>query len=176
MSEYVIDTKDLKSKICDLKAFDRVLLSGTVYTARDAGHKRFFQILEKSEELPFDIVGSSIYYAGPTQTPNGLAIGSCGPTTASRMDSFSPKLLDIGLSCMIGKGERNSAVIEAIKRNNAIYLCAMGGGGALACRHIVGCEVVAFDDLGCESLKKLTFDKFPLIVGIDSEGNSVFNK
>lgn len=175
MKEYIIDTKDLKEQVSDLNAFDRILLSGTVYTARDAGHKRFLDILQKNESLPIDLMGASIYYAGPTQTPKGLAIGSCGPTTASRMDSFAPKLLDIGLTCMIGKGERNFDVVEAIKRNNAIYLCAMGGGGALACRHIVGCEVVAFDDLGCESLKKLTFDKFPLIVGIDSKGNSVFN-
>lgn len=174
MSEYLIDTKDLKEMSSKLKAFDRILLSGTVYTARDAGHKRIIEMLQKSETLPFEIEGSSIYYAGPTQTPKGLAIGSCGPTTASRMDGFAPKLLDIGLTCMIGKGERSTEVIEAIKRNNAVYLCAMGGGGALACRHIVSSEVIAFEDLGCESLKKLTFDKFPLIVGIDSKGTSVF--
>lgn len=169
-----INTSELRNIIPSLKCGDRILLSGTVYTARDAAHKKIVSLLENGEPLPFQIDDSIIYYAGPTQTPPNLAIGSCGPTTSSRMDKFAPKLLDLGLCAMIGKGPRNQEVINAIVRNKAIYLCSLGGAGALAARCIKSCEVVAFDELGCESVKKLEFDKFPLIVGIDSFGKSIF--
>lgn len=176
MKEYRINAKDLKS-FCDvLKVGDKVYLSGTVYTARDAAHKRIFEHLETNRPLPFDIKNSVIYYAGPTPTPENSPIGSCGPTTSKRMDFYTPKLLDLGLSATIGKGERNDAVIDAIKRNNSIYLCAIGGAGALAAKCIKSCEVIAFEDLGCESIKKLEFCEFPLIVGIDSTGNSIYVK
>ena len=150
------------------------MLSGTVYTARDAAHKRLINLLENGDALPFDLRDACIYYAGPTPTPSGLSIGSCGPTTSSRMDPYSPTLLDLGLKCMIGKGPLSQSVIESIVKNNAIYLCAIGGAGALASKCIDQCEVIAFDDLGCESIKKLHFNNFPLIVGIDSKGGSLF--
>lgn len=172
--EYSFDTKDIKKYVKRLKAGDRVLLSGTVYTARDAAHKRIFELLENGAQLPFEIDGASIYYAGPTETPKGLAIGSCGPTTSSRMDAFAPKLLDLGLKSMIGKGERSSQVCEKIKETGAVYFCAIGGAGALACKCITKCEVIAFQDLGCESVKRLEFKDFPLIVAVDSFGGNLF--
>ena len=172
--EHKINTADLKVCAENIRAGDRVLLSGTVYTARDAAHKRIFELSEKGEPLPFEISGASIYYAGPTPTPKHLAIGSCGPTTSSRMDPYAPTLLDMGLSCMIGKGERNQAVCDAIVRNGAVYLCAIGGAGALASQCITSCEVIAFDDLGCESVKKLQFENFPLIAAIDCCGGNLF--
>ena len=175
MSSYSFNTNQLTEYINKLVAGDRVCLSGVVYTARDAAHKRIKVIVDNGDKLPFELKNACIYYAGPTPTPNGLAIGSCGPTTSSRMDCFAPLLLDFGLKAMIGKGPRSKAVIDAIVKNNAVYFCATGGAGALASKHIVSCEVIAFDDLGCESIKKLEFDKFPLIVGIDSNGNSIFN-
>lgn len=172
--EHTVNTTDLKTYAKNIKAGDRVLLSGTVYTSRDAAHKRIFELIEKGEPLPFEISGASIYYAGPTPTPKHLAIGSCGPTTSSRMDPYAPTLLDMGLSCMIGKGERNQAVCDAIVRNGAVYLCAIGGAGALASQCITSCEVIAFDDLGCESVKKLQFENFPLIAAIDCCGGNLF--
>lgn len=172
--EHTVNTTDLKTYAKNIKAGDRVLLSGTVYTSRDAAHKRIFELIEKGESLPFAIDGASIYYAGPTPTPEHLAIGSCGPTTSSRMDPYAPALLDMGLSCMIGKGERNQAVCDAIVRNGAVYLCAIGGAGALASQCITSCEVIAFDDLGCESVKKLQFENFPLIAAIDCQGGNLF--
>lgn len=172
--EHTVNTTDLKTYAKNIKAGDRVLLSGTVYTSRDAAHKRIFELIEKGESLPFAIDGASIYYAGPTPTPEHLAIGSCGPTTSSRMDPYAPALLDMGLSCMIGKGERNQAVCDAIVRNGAVYLCAIGGAGALASQCITSCEVIAFDDLGCESVKKLQFENFPLIAAIDCCGGNLF--
>lgn len=174
MAEYAIDTNDIPAFAPTLKAGDRVLLSGTVYTARDAAHKRIVELMRSAGELPFDLQGAAIYYAGPTPAPPGLPIGSCGPTTSSRMDPYAPLLLDNGLAAMIGKGPRNAQVIDAIVRNKAIYLCAIGGAGALAAQCITECEVIAFDDLGCESVKRLTFEDFPLIVGIDCSGNTLF--
>lgn len=174
MNTFHINTADLTNNIGQLRAGDKVYLSGTVYTARDSAHKRIFELIENNQPLPFPIDGASIYYAGPTPTPEGLAIGSCGPTTSGRMDVYTPTLLDLGLKCMIGKGERNKAVCESIVKNNAVYLCAIGGAGALASKCITSCEVIAFDDLGCESIKKLEFDNFPLIVGIDCNGGNMF--
>ena len=175
MVEYSFESTQLIEYAERIKAGDRIYLSGVVYTARDAAHKRIKSMLDNGETLPFDLNNALIYYAGPTPTPEGLAIGSCGPTTSSRMDKFAPQFLDCGLKGMIGKGPRSSKVVEAIVRNKAIYFCATGGAGALASKHIKSCEVIAFDDLGCESVKRLEFDRFPLIVGIDSFGNSIFN-
>ena len=174
MKEYILDTNNLKDNIDILCAGDKVLLSGTVYTARDAAHKRLINLLGNGDPLPFEMNDAALYYAGPTPTPAGLSIGSCGPTTSSRMDPYTPALLAIGLKCMIGKGPRSQSVIESIVKNSAIYLCAIGGAGALASKCINSCEVIAFDDLGCESIKKLQFKDFPLIVGIDSKGGTLF--
>lgn len=174
MKEYTLDTKKLKDNIDSLCAGDKILLSGTVYTARDAAHKRLINLLDSNETLPIELQDACIYYAGPTPTPDGLAIGSCGPTTSSRMDPYSPTLLDLGVVCMIGKGPRSQSVVESIVKNKAIYLCAIGGAGALASKCIDKCEVIAFDDLGCESIKELHFNNFPLIVAIDSKGGSLF--
>ena len=175
MAIYQLTTAQLREAAPNLCAGDRVLLSGTVYTARDAAHKRLLGLLERGEPLPFDVKDAAVYYAGPTPTAPGMAIGSCGPTTSSRMDPYAPTLLDLGLVAMIGKGPRNEAVCEAIRRNGAVYLCAVGGAGALAAKCITACEVIAFDDLGCESVKRLNFRDFPLIVGIDCRGGSVFS-
>ena len=175
MATYYLNTDDKTTFRTKLKTFDRVFLSGTIYTARDAAHKQMLSIIKQNNPPLIPIDGSIIYYAGPTATPDGLAIGSCGPTTAGRMDKYAPTLLDMGLVMMIGKGERSPEVIEAIKRNKAVYLCAVGGAGALACECIKKCEVVALPELGCESIKKLTIENFPLIVAIDSEGTDIFS-
>lgn len=171
-----LNTSELKTRARELRAGSRVLLSGTVYTARDAAHKRIEQQMSQGVPLPFDLNGAAIYYAGPTQAPENLCIGSCGPTTSSRMDVFTPALLDAGLAAMIGKGGRSVAVCEAIRRNGAVYLCALGGAGALACRCITSCKVIAFEDLGCESVKRLTFNAFPLFVAIDAVGGNIFEQ
>ena len=130
MAEYILDASELKEKASELHAGDRVILSGVVYTSRDAAHKRIVKLIEEGGELPFDLDGACIYYAGPTPAPEGLPIGSCGPTTSGRMDPFAPLLLDRGLAAMIGKGGRDKAVCDAIVRNKAVYLCAVGGAGA----------------------------------------------
>ena len=171
-----IDTSELKERMSDLHAGDRVLLSGIVYTARDAAHKRLISMLENGEKLPFDLEGAVIYYAGPTPAKNGLAVGSCGPTTSSRMDVFSPILIERGLTGMIGKGQRSPEVIESMKKHGAIYFCAIGGAGALASKAIKNCDIIAFPELGCESFKKMYIEYFSLIVGIDGEGNNIFNR
>lgn len=176
MAEYNINISEIKTYSPVLRAGDRVLLSGTVYTSRDAAHKRIFELLDSNGELPFDLNGACIYFAGPTPTPDGMVIGSCGPTTSGRMDVYSPRLLDLGLAAMIGKGERNKAVCDAIVRNNAVYFCAIGGAGALYARQIKACEEIAFKDLGCESVKRLVLENFPVIVAIDSNGGNLFNK
>ena len=169
-----INVADLKEVAKTLRAGDSVTLSGTVYTARDAAHKRITEIMANGGELPFSLDGAVIYYAGPTPAPEGLAIGSCGPTTSSRMDGFAPKLLDNGLVAMIGKGQRSDEVCAAIERNEAVYFCAIGGAGALASRCIKSSKVIAFDDLGCESVKKLEIENFPLIVAIDCKGGNLY--
>lgn len=169
-----MNTAELSEKAKTLRAGDRVLLSGTVYTSRDAAHKRINTLLDEGGELPYELAGAAIYYAGPTAARDGMVIGSCGPTTSSRMDVYSPRFLDLGLSAMIGKGERSDAVCEAIQRNGAVYFCAVGGAGALACKCITECEVIAFEDLGCESVKRLKFENFPLIVAIDCVGGNIF--
>ncbi len=171
-----IFTEDLPKVAPTLNVGDKILLTGFVYTSRDAAHKRYFELMEKGENLPIDIKNAVIYYAGPTPAPEGKPIGSCGPTTSGRMDKFAPKLLDMGLVAMIGKGERNQQVRDAVVRNKAVYLCAVGGAGALACKCIKSCEVVAFEDLGCESVKKLFVEKFPLVVANDCHGGDIFSQ
>lgn len=156
-----------------LVAGDRVLLTGTIYTARDSAHKRFIELIEQGKELPFDIKGQVIYYTGPTPTPPGKIIGSCGPTTSSRMDPYTPKLLEKGLKGMIGKGTRSKEVVEAIKRYKAIYFLAVGGCGALISRAIKKASIIAFPLLGPEAVFQLEVEDFPVIVGIDSLGNSI---
>lgn len=176
MSERLHVTVEFLPQVAkNLRAGQNIFLSGTIYTARDAAHKRLTAMLEKGESLPFPMKGSVIYYAGPTPTPEGLPIGSCGPTTSSRMDVFAPRFLDLGLVAMIGKGNRSREVCAAIERNNAVYLCALGGAGALAAKAVRSLEVVAFEDLGCESIKRLEIENFPLIVGIDCVGGSLFS-
>lgn len=169
-----LDTSQIAQAAVQLKAGDKVELSGIIYTGRDAAHKRFFQLISEEKPLPFPLENATIYYAGPTGTKEGMAIGSCGPTTSGRMDPYTPKLLDMGLKGIIGKGERNAQVTEAIIRNKAVYFCAIGGAGALACKCIESCEVIAFDDLGCESVKKLFIRDFPLIVTVDCHGGDLF--
>ncbi len=173
--EIRLDTAELEKKAASLKAGQRVLLSGTAYTSRDAAHKRITELLDKGEPLPYELKGAAVYYAGPTPAPEGLPIGSCGPTTSGRMNPYTPRFLDLGLKCMIGKGKRSPEVIEAMKRNGAVYLCAIGGAGALAAQCVARAEVIAFEDLGCESVKRLTLRDFPLIVAIDSTGKSIVN-
>lgn len=174
MNTYYLNTNELTEKAKMLKCGDRVFLSGTVYTARDAAHKRIAELIKNGKEPPFELRGAVIYYAGPTPTPPCLKIGSCGPTTSARMDKYTPDLLNMGVAATIGKGERSEEVIKAIKQHHSVYLCAIGGAGALAATHIKRLEVTAFEDLGCESVKKLLFDNFPLTVAIDSSGDSIF--
>lgn len=172
--EYHLSTEELRSRIPELKAGDRVILSGTIYTARDAAHKRFFELLDQGKELPFPLKDAVIYYAGPTPGQQGMAVGACGPTTASRMDAFAPRLLDLGLGAMIGKGERSQEVVDAIVRNGACYFAAVGGAGALIAKCIRTADIIAFDELGCESVKRMTVEGFPLTVAIDSIGGNLF--
>lgn len=157
-----------------LKAGDRVSLSGVVYTARDAAHKHIFELLDAGQTLPFEISGAVIYYTGPTPAQNGKPVGSCGPTTSSRMDRFTPRLLDLGLCAIIGKGERSDEVCKSIAKNGAVYFCAVGGAGALMASHVVSAQEIAFPDLGCESVKKLVVEKLPLTVAIDCGGGNIF--
>ena len=157
-----------------LRAGDYVYLTGTIYTARDAAHKRMYEALAQGEKLPMDMADNVIYYMGPSPAREGRPIGSAGPTTASRMDKYTPSLLDLGLKGMIGKGKRTKEVQEAIVRNGAVYFAAVGGAGALLSRSITSSEVIAYDDLGTEAIRKLTVENFPVIVVIDSEGNNLY--
>lgn len=157
-----------------LRSGDYVYITGTIYTARDAAHKRMYEALEQGKELPFDINHNVIYYMGPSPAREGRPIGSAGPTTASRMDKYAPALLDIGLKGMIGKGKRSDAVKQAIVRNGAVYFAAVGGAGALLSKSILSSEVIAYDDLGTEAIRKLQVKDFPVIVVIDSEGNNLY--
>ena len=165
-----IDKKTAK----ELRAGDYVYLTGTIYTARDAAHKRMQEALEKGEALPIEMEGNVIYYMGPSPAREGRPIGSAGPTTASRMDKYAPKLLDLGLIGMIGKGKRSQAVKDAIVRNGAVYFAAVGGAGALLAGSIKASEVVAYDDLGTEAIRRLTVEDFSAIVVIDAEGNDLY--
>lgn len=158
----------------DLKAGDYVCITGTIYVARDAAHKRMAEALERGEELPIDIRDAAIYYMGPSPARDGRPIGSAGPTTASRMDKYTPTLLDLGEKAMIGKGKRTKEVIEAIVRNHAVYFAAIGGAGALLSKCIKKSEIVCYADLGAEAIRKIEVEDFPVIVVIDSEGNNLY--
>ena len=157
-----------------LKAGDYVYISGTIYTARDAAHKRMAEALSRGEELPFDIKDQVIYYMGPAPAKEGQVIGSAGPTTASRMDKYAPELLDLGLKGMIGKGKRSKAVLDGVVRNKAVYLAAVGGAGALLSKCITSAEVIAYEDLGTEAIRKLTVKDFPAIVVVDCDGHNLY--
>ena len=157
-----------------LHAGDYVYITGTIYTARDAAHKRMYEILGEGKSLPIDIENQVIYYMGPSPAREGRPIGSAGPTTASRMDKYAPQLLDLGLGAMIGKGKRSQEVIDAVIRNDSVYFAAVGGAGALLSKCITSSEVVAYDDLGTEAIRRLTVENFPVIVVIDSEGSNLY--
>ena len=174
MAVFYVDSSDLKEKIPDIRVRDEVFLSGTVYTARDAAHKRIKELIENKKPLPFELDGAVIYYAGPTPERPGAVIGSCGPTTSSRMDEYLPLFMGNGLLATIGKGPRSKEAAKAIVKRGGIYLCAIGGAGALAAMSVKKAEVIAFEDLGCESVKKLTVENFPLICAVDCKGNSIF--
>ena len=163
-----------KEELADLQAGDYVYITGTIYTARDAAHKRMQETMDRGESLPITIEGNLIYYMGPSPAREGRPIGSAGPTTASRMDKYAPRLLDLGLKGMIGKGKRSQAVQDAIVRNGAVYFAAVGGAGALLSKSIKASEVVAYDDLGTEAIRKLEVENFPVIVVIDSKGNNLY--
>ena len=158
MAHYDLKTEQLKEMAPKLRAGDTVTLTGTVYTARDAAHKKIVAAMDAGDKLPFDLDGAAIYYAGPTPAKPGQVIGSVGPTTSGRMDPFAPRLLDAGLACMIGKGVRGQGVQDAMARNGAVYMVAIGGAGAAKAASIKNVEVIAYDELGCESVKRLTVE------------------
>ena len=174
ITELKIHTSHLRREIPRLHAGDRVLLSGTVYTARDAAHKRLCELVAQGKELPMDVKDSIIYFVGPTPARPGEAIGSAGPTTAYRMDAYSPTMIAQGQTGMIGKGKRSPEVIAAMKEHGAVYFGAIGGCGALLSKCIKKAEVVAYDDLGAEAIRRLEVEDFPVIVIIDSEGNNLY--
>ena len=175
MSEtYSLTTRELIQIRSTLRCGDRVLLSGTIYTARDAAHKRLFALLDQGLPLPFDLEGAVIYYAGPTPAQQGMAVGACGPTTASRMNAFAPRLLDLGLGAIIGKGEMSAEVQQALMRNKSCYFAAVGGAGALIAKCITDAQVIAFDELGCESVKRMTVKDLPLTVAMDCHGGNLY--
>lgn len=163
-----------KEIVKTLHAGDYVYITGTIYTARDAAHKRMDETLREGKELPVPLKDEIVYYMGPSPAREGRVIGSAGPTTASRMDKYTPKLLDLGLGGMIGKGKRSQEVIDAIIRNQSVYFAAVGGAGALLSKCIQESEVVAYDDLGTEAIRRLTVKNFPVIVVIDCEGNNLY--
>ena len=164
----------LDKEIKELRAGDMLYITGTIYTARDAAHKRMFDTLNEGGELPYDIEGSFVYYLGPTPAKPGQVIGSAGPTTSSRMDKYTPLLLSKGLKGMIGKGKRSPEVVDAIVKNGAVYCAAIGGLGALLSKRITKSEVIAYDDLGTEAIRKLTVEDLPVVVIIDTEGNNLY--
>ncbi len=167
-----ITDEDIKS----LKAGDSVLLTGTIITGRDAAHKRLFELIEKGEELPVDVRGELIYYVGPAPAKPGYAVGPAGPTSSYRMDKFTPALLDLGMKGMIGKGARSQEVIDAIVRNKAVYFAAIGGAAALIAKSIKKEEILCYEDLGTEAVRRYTVEDFPCIVAIDCEGNNVYER
>jgi fumarate hydratase subunit beta len=157
-----------------LQAYERVLLNGSILVGRDQVHKRFAELISSGSPLPISLTGETIYYMGPAATPAGMVIGSCGPTTSARMDPFTPQLFDFGLLATIGKGPRSAAVVDAITNHHGVYFVAFGGCGALYAKRIVSQTIVAFEDLGPEALMRLEVAQFPVVVGIDSRGKSVF--
>lgn len=173
MDKYIqapISDSDAKN----LRAGDYVYLTGTIYTARDAAHKRMYELLSEGRSLPIELMNNIIYYMGPSPARQGRPIGSAGPTTSSRMDKYAPALFDLGLKGVIGKGKRSDAVKEAIVKNGAVYFAAVGGAGALLSKSITDSKIVAYEDLGAEAIRKLQVKDFPVIVVIDSEGNNLY--
>ena len=171
-----IQTPLTKEEAQKLKAGDTVLLTGVIYTARDAAHKRMCEALERGEELPFPLQDTVIYYVGPTPAPPGRVIGSAGPTTSGRMDAYAPRLMEEGLRGMIGKGERTDAVIESMKKNGAVYFAATGGAAALLASRIKAAKVIAWEDLGTEAVRRLEVEDFPLTVVIDAQGRDLYKE
>ncbi len=172
--QHILTTPVTKEALTPLRAGDTVLLSGVVYTARDAAHKRLMELLDKDQPLPFPLDGSAIYYVGPTPERPGQVIGSAGPTTSGRMDPYSPRLMDLGQAIMIGKGARNQAVKESVQRNGCVYLAALGGAGALIAESIKSLEILCWEDLGCEAVRKLEVENFPLTVILDTHGGDLY--
>ncbi|NLP47804.1 MAG: TRZ/ATZ family protein [Clostridiales bacterium] len=176
MENIHINTSDLGAVATKLNAGMKIYLSGQVFTARDAAHKRIISMIQAGQALPFELDGACIYYTGPTPAPLGAAIGSCGPTTSSRMDIYTPTLLKNGVKALIGKGSRSEKVRKAIMENRALYFCALGGAGALAAKCVKSSKVIAFEDLGCESIRQLELKEFPLMVCIDSRGSDLYKR
>lgn len=174
--EVKITTPLTEDKVKNLKFGDSVLLSGVIYTGRDAAHKRLIDLLDEDKKLPLNIENEIIYYVGPSPAKPGMVIGSAGPTTSYRMDSYTPKLLDLGLKGMIGKGARSLEVIDAIKRNKAVYFGAIGGAAALIGKSIVKSEIIAYEDLGAEAIRRIEVKDMPLVVIIDSEGRNLYEE
>ncbi|MCD8351488.1 MAG: Fe-S-containing hydro-lyase [Planctomycetaceae bacterium] len=174
MDNIALSTPISKDAAKKLRAGDTVLFSGTIYTARDAAHARLVELLDKGEKLPIDVEGAVIYYVGPTPAKPGQVIGSAGPTTSYRMDAYAPRLLDLGLRGMLGKGKRSQDVIDSMKKNGAVYFGAIGGAAALIAKSITAAEVVCYEDLGSEAIRRLTVKDFPATVIIDSEGNNLY--
>ncbi|MGN1002032.1 MAG: Fe-S-containing hydro-lyase [Oscillospiraceae bacterium] len=172
--EYKLTTPVTREMLAPLRAGDTVLLSGTVYTSRDAAHKRVCELLAAGGEAPYPLEGSAVYYVGPTPEREGQVIGAAGPTTSGRMDAYSPTLLDLGQKIMIGKGARSKEVVDAIVRNGAVYLGAVGGAGAVMAASVQRAELVCWEDLGCEAVRRLEVKDFPLTVIIDSLGNDLY--
>ena len=172
--QYKLTTPVTWEDLALLKAGDTVLLSGVVYTARDAAHKRMMELLDRGEPLPFPVEGSALYYVGPTPERPGEVIGSAGPTTSGRMDAYSPRLLDLGQAVMIGKGARNQAVKDAVVRNGAVYLAALGGAGALMAASVKKLEIICWEDLGCEAVRRLEVEDMPLTVILDPHGGDLY--
>ena len=172
--EYKLTTPLTREMLAPLRAGDTVLLSGVVYTARDAAHGRMAELLDKGEALPFDVKGAAVYYVGPTPERPGTVIGAAGPTTAGRKDAYTPRLQDLGLACMIGKGKRSEAVKEAVVRNGAVYLAAIGGAGALMAGSVKQLDVIAWPDLGCEAVRRLVVENMPLTVLLDPVGGDLY--
>ncbi len=163
-----------REEIMSLKVGDYVYISGTIYTARDAAHKRMYEAIKRKEKLPFSLKDSIIYYMGPSPAREGKVIGSAGPTTSSRMDKYTPDLLDLGLKGMIGKGKRSPEVLESVKKNQAVYFAAVGGAGALLSKKIKKSCIIAYEDLGTEAIRELEVENFPVIVIVDAEGNCLY--
>lgn len=173
MEKYIrVPLQDEEIKV--LEAGDYVYISGTVYTARDAAHKRMYEAMNENENIPLNLEHNVIYYMGPSPAREGRPIGSAGPTTASRMDKYAPRLLDLGEKAMIGKGKRTKEVVDAVVRNKAVYFAAIGGAGALLSKCIKKSEIVCYEDLGAEAIRKIEVEDFPVIVVVDSEGNNLY--
>ena len=176
MTQHKITCPVTREQLEPLRAGDTVLLSGTVYTARDAAHKRLSALLQEGKPLPFDVRGAAVYYAGPTPAPEGMPIGACGPTTSGRMDAYAPALMREGLIVMIGKGARSAEVEAAVRETGAVYLAAIGGGGALAADCVQSAELVCYGDLGSEAIRRLTVRDMPLTVVLDAHGGNLYRE